>query len=89
MRLVEQAQGARPPIARLADLIASWFVPAVMAIAGVTFVVWLLAGPQPALNYALINAIAVLVIACPVRPGPGDADRDHGRHRQGRRRTAC
>ena len=69
VRLVEQAQGARPPIARLADLIASWFVPAVMAVAGVTFVVWLLAGPQPALNYALINAIAVLVIACPCALG--------------------
>ena len=69
VRLVEQAQGARPPIARLADLIASWFVPAVMAIAGLTFVVWLLAGPQPALNYALINAIAVLVIACPCALG--------------------
>jgi Cu+-exporting ATPase len=69
VRLVEQAQGARPPIARLADLIASWFVPAVMAIAAVTFVVWLLAGPQPALNYALVNAIAVLVIACPCALG--------------------
>jgi len=69
VRLVEQAQGARPPIARLADLIASWFVPAVMAVAGVTFVVWLLAGPQPALNYALVNAIAVLVIACPCALG--------------------
>ena len=69
MRLVEQAQGARPPIARLADVIASWFVPAVIGIAGVTFVVWLLAGPQPALNYALLNAIAVLVIACPCALG--------------------
>ncbi len=69
VRLVEQAQGARPPIARLADFIASWFVPAVIAIAGVTFVVWLLAGPQPALNYALVNAIAVLVIACPCALG--------------------
>ncbi len=69
VRLVEQAQGARPPIARLADVIASWFVPAVIAAAGVTFVVWLLAGPQPALNYALINAIAVLVIACPCALG--------------------
>jgi P-type Cu+ transporter len=69
VRLVEQAQGARPPIARLADVIASWFVPAVMAIAGATFVIWLLAGPQPALNYALINAIAVLVIACPCALG--------------------
>ncbi len=69
VRLVEQAQGARPPIARLADVIASWFVPVVMAIAGATFVIWLLAGPQPALNYALINAIAVLVIACPCALG--------------------
>jgi Cu+-exporting ATPase len=69
VRLVEQAQGARPPIARLADLIASRFVPAVMAVAGLTFVVWLLAGPQPALNYALVNAIAVLVIACPCALG--------------------
>jgi Cu+-exporting ATPase len=69
VRLVEQAQGARPPIARLADVIASWFVPAVIAMAGATFVIWLLAGPQPALNYALINAIAVLVIACPCALG--------------------
>ena len=69
VRLVEQAQGARPPIARLADLIASWFVPAVMVIAAATFVVWLLAGPQPAVNYALVNAIAVLVIACPCALG--------------------
>ena len=69
VRLVEQAQGARPPIARLADLIASWFVPAVMAVAGATFLVWLLVGPQPALNYALVNAIAVLVIACPCALG--------------------
>jgi Cu+-exporting ATPase len=69
VRLVEQAQGARPPIARLADLIASWFVPAVMVVAAATFVVWLLAGPQPAVNYALVNAIAVLVIACPCALG--------------------
>ena len=69
VRLVEQAQGSKPPIARLADVIASWFVPAVMGIAAVTFVVWLLAGPQPALNYALLNAIAVLVIACPCALG--------------------
>jgi Cu+-exporting ATPase len=69
VRLVEQAQGARPPIARLADHIASWFVPAVMAVAGATFVVWLLVAPQPALTYALVNAIAVLVIACPCALG--------------------
>ncbi len=69
VRLVEQAQGSKPPIARLADVIASWFVPAVMGVAGITFLVWLLAGPQPALNYALLNAIAVLVIACPCALG--------------------
>jgi Cu+-exporting ATPase len=69
VRLVEQAQGARPPIARLADLIASWFVPAVIGVAGATFLVWLLVGPQPALTYALVNAIAVLVIACPCALG--------------------
>jgi Cu+-exporting ATPase len=69
VRLVEQAQGSKPPIARLADVIASWFVPVVLAVAATTFVVWLLAGPQPALNYALLNAIAVLVIACPCALG--------------------
>jgi cation transport ATPase len=69
VRLVEQAQGSKPPIARLADVIAAWFVPAVIAIATVTLVVWLVFGPSPALNYALLNFVAVLVIACPCALG--------------------
>jgi Cu+-exporting ATPase len=69
VRLVEQAQGSKPPIARLADVIASYFVPAVIGIATLTFVVWLVAGPEPALTYALLNFVAVLVIACPCALG--------------------
>ena len=69
IRLVEQAQGSRPPIARLADVIASYFVPAVIGIASLTFVVWLVLGPSPSLNYALLNFVAVLVIACPCALG--------------------
>ena len=69
IRLVEQAQGSKPPIARLADVIAAYFVPAVIVIATVTLAVWLLLGPPPALNYALLNFVAVLVIACPCALG--------------------
>jgi P-type Cu+ transporter len=69
VRLVEQAQGSKPPIARLADVIAAWFVPVVIVIATVTLVVWLVFGPSPALNYALLNFVAVLVIACPCALG--------------------
>ena len=69
IRLVEQAQGSKPPIARLADVIASYFVPAVIAIASLTFLVWLVFGPSPSLNYALLNFVAVLVIACPCALG--------------------
>ncbi len=69
IRLVEQAQGSKPPIARLADVIAAWFVPAVIVIATATLVVWLLLGPSPSLNYALLNFVAVLVIACPCALG--------------------
>jgi Cu+-exporting ATPase len=69
VRLVEQAQGSKPPIARLADVIASYFVPIVIGVATVTFVVWLVFGPSPALNYALLNFVAVLVIACPCALG--------------------
>jgi Cu+-exporting ATPase len=69
VRLVEQAQGSKPPIARMADAIAAWFVPVVIAIATVTLVVWLVFGPAPALNYALLNFVAVLVIACPCALG--------------------
>ena len=69
VRLVEQAQGSKPPIARLADVIAAYFVPAVIVIATLTLVVWLVFGPSPALNYALLNFVAVLVIACPCALG--------------------
>ena len=67
--MVARAQRTRAPVQRLADVVAAWFVPAVVAIAVVTFVVWALVGPEPAMAYALINAIAVLIIACPCALG--------------------
>ena len=69
VRLVEEAQGHKAPIQRLADRVASVFVPAVISIAVATFIVWILAGPSPALTYALLNFVAVLVIACPCALG--------------------
>jgi len=69
IQLVEQAQGSKAPIQRLADLIASRFVPAVMFIAIGTFVVWFNVGPAPAFIFALVNAVAVLIIACPCALG--------------------
>ncbi len=69
IRLVEEAQASKAPIQRLADVVASYFVPAVMAVAGATFVVWLIVGPSPALTYALLSAVAVLIIACPCALG--------------------
>jgi len=69
VRLVEEAQGKKAPIQRMADRVAGVFVPIVISIAVVTFVVWLLAGPAPALTYALLNFVAVLVIACPCALG--------------------
>jgi Cu+-exporting ATPase len=69
VQLVERAQGSKPPIARLADVVAGYFVPIVIVIALVTLVVWLIFGPEPALTYALLNFIAVLVIACPCALG--------------------
>ncbi len=67
--LVQRAQGSKAPIARLADRIAEVFVPIVLVIATVTFVVWLLVGPEPRLTRALVSAISVLVIACPCAMG--------------------
>ena len=67
--LVAQAQRSRAPIQRLADVVSAWFVPAVIAIAVVTFVVWASVGPEPAMTYALVNAVAVLIIACPCALG--------------------
>ncbi len=69
VQLVGQAQRSRAPIQGVADRVAAWFVPAVVAIAAVTFVVWFLLGPQPRLAYALVNAVAVLIIACPCALG--------------------
>ena len=67
--MVQNAQGSKPPIARLADLIASYFVPTVMSIAALTFIVWYFFGPSPAFTYAILNFIAVLIIACPCSLG--------------------
>ncbi|HXJ92684.1 MAG TPA: heavy metal translocating P-type ATPase [Terriglobia bacterium] len=67
--LVSEAQRSRAPIQRLADKFAAWFVPCVVLAAIVTFAVWALAGPQPRLAHALVNAVAVLIIACPCALG--------------------
>lgn len=69
IEMVQSAQGSKPPIARLADVIASYFVPAVIGIAALTFVVWYFFGPTPAFTYAILNFIAVLIIACPCSLG--------------------
>jgi Cu+-exporting ATPase len=69
IRMVEQAQGAKLPIQALVDRITAWFVPAVMAVAALTFLVWLVFGPSPALTFGLVNAVAVLIIACPCAMG--------------------
>ncbi|HEV2566173.1 MAG TPA: heavy metal translocating P-type ATPase, partial [Microvirga sp.] len=69
IRMVEQAQGSKLPIQALVDRVTAWFVPAVMAAAALTFLVWLLLGPEPALTFALVNAVAVLIIACPCAMG--------------------
>jgi len=69
IRMVEQAQGAKLPIQTMVDRITMWFVPAVMLVALITFVIWLIFGPQPALGFALVNAVAVLIIACPCAMG--------------------
>jgi P-type Cu+ transporter len=67
--MVAEAQRSRAPIQKVADTVAGYFVPAVVSISVVTFVVWALAGPQPRLAHALINAVAVLIIACPCALG--------------------
>ncbi|MGD1075015.1 MAG: copper-translocating P-type ATPase [Thermodesulfovibrionales bacterium] len=69
IQLVEQAQGSKAPIQRLADTVASVFVPAVLSVAVITFVLWYLLGPQPSFTRALMNFIAVLIIACPCALG--------------------
>jgi P-type Cu+ transporter len=67
--LVAQAQRSRAPLQRLADVVSKWFVPAVVLIAAATFVTWWFVGPEPRLAYALVNAVAVLIIACPCALG--------------------
>jgi P-type Cu+ transporter len=69
IRLVEEAQGSKAPIQRLADIIAGYFVPAVIAIALLVFVLWYFIGPAPSLTHALLNFVAVLIIACPCALG--------------------
>lgn len=69
IKMVEEAQGTKPAIQKLADRIAMVFVPIVMGIATVTFVVWLLVGPDPALSFAFVTAVSVLLIACPCAMG--------------------
>jgi Cu+-exporting ATPase len=69
IRLVEQAQGSKAPIQRLADRVASVFVPVILCVAGLTFVAWWGWGPEPAFFHALVNAVGVLVIACPCAMG--------------------
>jgi len=69
VQMVSQAQRSRAPIQKLADKVAAWFVPAVLAVAVITFIVWLAIGPEPRLAHAIINAVAVLIIACPCALG--------------------
>jgi len=69
IRMVEQAQGSKLPIQAMVDKVTAWFVPAVMGVAALTFLVWLVVGPTPALTFALVNAVAVLIIACPCAMG--------------------
>lgn len=69
VQMVSDAQRSRAPIQRLADAVAGWFVPAVIGIAVLTFIVWALVGPEPRFGFALLNAVAVLIIACPCALG--------------------
>jgi Cu+-exporting ATPase len=69
IRLVEEAQDSEAPIARLADRVANWFTPAVLVLSAVTFGLWLSLGPEPRFTHALLNAVAVLIIACPCALG--------------------
>jgi P-type Cu+ transporter len=69
VHMVAEAQRSRAPIQRLADMISGWFVPAVVVVAALTFLAWSLLGPPPVMGYALVNAVAVLIIACPCALG--------------------
>jgi Cu+-exporting ATPase len=69
IRLVQEAQGSKPPIARMVDVVAGYFVPIVILIAIATFIIWYFFGPYPALTYAFLNFVSVLIIACPCALG--------------------
>jgi P-type Cu+ transporter len=69
VRMVAEAQRSRAPIQALADRVSAWFVPAVVLIAALSFIVWAIFGPEPAMSFALVNAVAVLIIACPCALG--------------------
>ncbi len=69
VQMVSRAQRTRAPIQRLADRVAGWFVPAVIAISAITFIVWAIFGPEPRFAHAIVNAVAVLIIACPCALG--------------------
>ena len=69
INLVEQAQGSKLPIQSVVNKVTYWFVPTVIALALLTFVVWMIFGPKPALTFAIVNAVAVLIIACPCAMG--------------------
>jgi Cu+-exporting ATPase len=69
VRLVKEAQGSKAPVQRLADVVAGWFVPIVIGIAALTFVLWYAFGPEPSLTYAIVTSVAVLIIACPCALG--------------------
>jgi P-type Cu+ transporter len=69
VQMVAAAQRSRAPIQKLADTVSGYFVPAVISIAGITFIVWSIVGPPPAMAYALVNAVSVLIIACPCALG--------------------
>lgn len=69
VQMVSEAQRSRAPIQRLADLVASYFVPIVVAVAVISFVIWAIWGPAPSMAYALVNAVAVLIVACPCALG--------------------
>ena len=69
IRMVEQAQGAKLPIQALVDKVTMWFVPIVLLLAALTFILWFVFGPEPTLTFALVNAVAVLIIACPCAMG--------------------
>jgi Cu+-exporting ATPase len=69
VHMVADAQRSRAPIQRLADVVAAWFVPAVIAVAALSFIAWMIWGPAPALGYAVVSAVSVLIIACPCALG--------------------